>query len=76
MTIFVNGSSVGKGGQALLYRYKSQVFYSATNIHTEMICMKACCTYRSCMKITLSHKEQLILAQCFWEGIINSEVLN
>uniref|UniRef100_A0A669Q8G2 Sodium voltage-gated channel alpha subunit 1 n=1 Tax=Phasianus colchicus TaxID=9054 RepID=A0A669Q8G2_PHACC len=61
---------------SLLYRYKSQVFYYATNIHTEMICMKACCTYRSCMKITLSHKLQLILGQCFWKGIINSEVLN
>lgn len=48
-----------------------------TNIHTEIICMKACCTYRSCMKITLSHKEQQIfLAQCFWKGITDFEVLN
>lgn len=48
-----------------------------TNTHTTMICMKACYTYRSCMKITLSHKEQQIfLAQCFWEGITDFEVLN
>lgn len=52
------------------------MFYYTTSIDAEMICMKACCTYRSCMKITLSHKEQQIfLAQCFWEGIIDFECL-
>ena len=60
MTIFITGASVGEGDEVHLYRYKGQVFYYMTNIHTEMTCMKACCTSRSCMKITLSHKEQKI----------------